>query len=286
VGDFMTFSEYFNALYPYLANGATRLPFFDEMIGHFIYKETQENCELLNCKLDTKRRYIQEKDPNKIKPEYARYMYAKHNPSGYQSWLNKKMYDQDTFIEVEDWLKSINIEFTDTSVACDDLLESIFFNIGYPNAPGDADIKIPEKNTEARAESSHLTEHDRELLKEFHIDFDSILEKFIMNGQAGAVFVGGLPAKIDDLYNDKWKDQATAFDDLSLQSEILGTIATLKELCSTLDPDSESTSGSSVRRLRMKLRNDYVKLHPDNYVNVFPYEAFVDDWDDGDEYEF
>ncbi|MGN0363977.1 MAG: hypothetical protein ACI4ET_14215 [Bilifractor sp.] len=286
MGDFMTFSEYFNALYPYLADGEPKLDFFDEMIDHFIYEDALASCKILDARPDTKRRYIQEEDPNKINLKYAQYLYAKHNPSRYQSWLNKKMYDQDTFIEIEDWLKSKNIEFTDTSVACDDLLESIFFNIGYPNAHGDADIKLPEKNMEGGAESSHLTEHDRELLKEFHIDFDSILEKFIMNGQAGAVFAGGLPAKIDALYNGKWKDQALAFDDLGLQAEILGTIATLKELCNILDPDCESTSGSSVRRLRMKLRNDYVKLHPDNYVNVFPYEAFIDDWDDGDEYEF
>lgn len=286
MGDFMTFSEYFNALYPYLADGEPKLDFFDEMIDHFIYEDALASCKILDARPDTKRRYIQEEDPNKINLKYAQYLYAKHNPSRYQSWLNKKMYDQDTFIEIEEWLKSKNIEFTDSSVACDDLLESIFFNIGYPNAHGDADIKLPEKNMEGGAESSHLTEHDRELLKGFHIDFDSILEKFIMNGQAGAVFVGGLPAKIDGLYNGKWKDQALAFDDLGLQSEILGTIATLKELCSTLDSDSESTSSSSVRRLRMKLRNDYVKLHPDNYVNIFPYEAFIDDWDDGDEYEF
>lgn len=286
MGDFMTFSEYFNALYPYLADGEPKLDFFDEMIDHFIYEDALASCKILDARPDTKRRYIQEEDPNKINLKYAQYLYAKHNPSRYQSWLNKKMYDQDTFIEIEDWLKSKNIEFTDSSVACDDLLESIFFNIGYPNAHGDVDIKLPEKNMEGGAESSHLTEHDRELLKEFHIDFDSILEKFIMNGQAGAVFAGGLPAKIDALYNGKWKDQALAFDDLGLQAEILGTIATLKELCNILDPDCESTSGSSVRRLRMKLRNDYVKLHPDNYVNVFPYEAFIDDWDDGDEYEF
>lgn len=282
----MTFSEYFNALYPYLADGEPKLDFFDEMIDHFIYEDALASCKILDARPDTKRRYIQEEDPNKINLKYAQYLYAKHNPSRYQSWLNKKMYDQDTFIEIEDWLKSKNIEFTDSSVACDDLLESIFFNIGYPNAHSDADIKLPEKNMEGGAESSHLTEHDRELLKEFHIDFDSILEKFIMNGQAGAVFAGGLPAKIDTLYNGKWKDQALAFDDLGLQAEILGTIATLKELCNILDPDCESTSGSSVRRLRMKLRNDYVKLHPDNYVNVFPYEAFIDDWDDGDENEF
>ena len=58
VGDFMTFAEYFNSLYPYLSDGEKPVVFFDAMIGHFIDEEAQEACVLLNCKLDTKRRYI------------------------------------------------------------------------------------------------------------------------------------------------------------------------------------------------------------------------------------
>ena len=51
-----------------------------------------------------------------------------------------------------------------------------------------------------------------------------------------------------------------------------------------LDPDSEST-GASVRRLRIKLRDNYVKLHPDSYAGLFPYDAFIDDWNEGNEFD-
>lgn len=279
----MMFSEYFNALYPYLAYGEEKVTLFDKMISNFIHEEDQDNCKILDCKPDTKRRYIQEGNSNKINPEYARYLYSKHNPQGYQKWLKDRLFQLETYDKVEEWLNLNKIEFNDVRFACDDLLESIFFNIGYPNAPGDTELKLPEKNTEGRLESSHLTENDRELLKDFHIDFDSMLEKFIMSDQTGVLLASGLQAKIDGLYKDKWKDQISAFDDLELQSEILSTIATLKELCRNLDPDSKSASGSSVHRLRTKLRNTYVKLHPDNYVDIFPYEVFIDDWNDGEE---
>ena len=60
----MTFSEYFNALYPYLSDGDKPADFFDSMIGHFIYEEAQESCDLLACKPDTKGRYIRKNNPN------------------------------------------------------------------------------------------------------------------------------------------------------------------------------------------------------------------------------
>ena len=105
----MTFSEYFNALYPYLSDGDKPVAFFDAMIGHFIYEEAQEACKLLSSQPDTKRRYVQQNNPNKIKPDYAQYMYSKHNPQGYQKWLNDRMYEQDTYDRIEDWLKNKDI---------------------------------------------------------------------------------------------------------------------------------------------------------------------------------
>ena len=70
-----------------------------------------------------------------------------------------------------------------------------------------------------------------------------------------------------------------------MQSDIIGTIATLQDFCKALNPDSEATPGSSVRRLRIKLRDNYVKLHPDNYAGLFPYDAFIDDWNDENDFD-
>ena len=112
-------------------------------------------------------------------------------------------------------------------------------------------------------------------MKEFHIDFDSILEKCISSDQAEAWFSGRLITKINRFYHDKWKDKITGFEDIKLQSDILSTVATLQEFCKALDPDHESAPGASVRRLRIKLRDNYVKLHPDNYIT---WKNFLSTW--------
>lgn len=278
----MTFSEYFNALYPYLSDGHKPVDFFDSMIGSFIYEEAQEACELLNRPHDTKTRYIRKNNPNKIKPDYAQYAYSKHNPRGYREWLDTKMCAQDTHYKIEEWLNANDIEFYDVCAACDDLLENIFLNIAHPD---NSDVKLPEKGAKENTGSSHLTEHDKNLLKEFHIDFDSILEKCIASNQAEVWFTGSLATKVNNLYNEKWKDQISRFEDINLQSDILSTIATLQDFCKAMDPDDEFAPGSSVRRLRIKLRDNYVKLHPDSYAGLFPYDAFIDDWNDGEDYD-
>ena len=174
------------------------------------------------------------------------------------------------------------IEFYDVCAACDDLLETIFLGIAHPE---DSDVKLPEKDTADGADSSQLSENDRDLLKDFHIDFDSILEKCIASGQAEVWFTNSLAAKVNRLYNDKWKKQISRIVDIGLQSDILSTIATLQDFCKALNPDSESAIGSPVRKLRIKLRDNYVKLHPDNYAGLFPYDAFIDDWNEGNEFD-
>ena len=283
-GDFMTFSEYFNALYPYLSCDDKRLDILDGMIGHFIYEEAQESCELLNCAIDTKRRYIKETNPNKIKPEYARYAYSHHNSDGYIEWLNDRIYQTDSYDRIENWLTDCGIESDDCCVACDILLEDILFKIAFPNASDGPEVSIPDKSSADEDDSLKLSENDKKLLKEFHIDFDSILEKCISSDQAEAWFSGRLITKINRFYHDKWKDKITGFEDIKLQSDILSTVATLQEFCKALDPDHESAPGASVRRLRIKLRDNYVKLHPDNYSGIYPYDAFIDDWNDENDY--
>ena len=281
----MTFSEYFHALYPYLSDGEKQVDFFDAIIGHFIDEEAQEACDLLNCKPDTKRRYIKETDPNKIKPEYAKYVYSKHNSEGYINWINDKMYAADAYDKIDEWLTSSGIEFTDVCIACDTLLADIFFTIAYPNVSDGSEVKIPEKPAVENTDSQQLAQSDQKLLKEFHVDFDSLLEKCIASDQAEVWFTSTLTAKIDKLYYEKWKDRIPEFNDLGLQSDILSTIATLRDFCNALDPDSSSAPVTSVRRLRIKLRDNYVKIHPENYADMFPYDAFIDDWNDGNDFD-
>lgn len=282
MGDSMTFSEYFNGLYPYLSDGDKQVEFFDAMIGHFIHAEAQESCELLNCQLDTKRRYIKTGKPNKIKPEYAKYAYSQHSSDRYVNWLGKIMYEMDAYDKVDSWLETKGIEFNDECAACDTLLTDIFFYIAYPGAADGSEVELPKKAPGDGSKSLRLTENDMSLLKEFHIDFDSILEKCIRSDQSEVWFTRGLSRKIDRLYNEKWRDGIARFNNISLQSNILGTIAALQDFCNAMDPDSDLTPVTSVRRLRIKLRDCYVKIHPADYAGIFPYEAFIDDWNDFD----
>lgn len=281
----MTFSEYFNALYPYLTDGEKPLVFLDGMIGHFIYEEAQEGCKLLTGSGDTRRRYIQKKNPNPIKPEYAQYAHANHNSAGYIKWLDERMYQSDSYDRIEEWLTNSGIEFHDACAACDTLLADIFFKIAFPNVADSSEVKIPDKNLSGEDDSSHLSENDRNLLKDFHVDFDSILEKCIASDQAEVWFTGSLTTKVNGLYNEKWKDRVSTFEDIGLQSDILSTIATLQDFCKAMNPDIEVSPGISVRRLRIKLRDNYIKLHPDNYAGLFPYDAFIDDWNDENEFD-
>ena len=276
----MTFSEYFNAMYPYLADGEKPMVFLDGMIGHFIYEEAREGCKLLTGPSDTRRRYIQKKNPNPIKPEYAQYAHTNHYSAGYIKWLKDRMYQSDSYDRIEEWLTDSGIDFHDCSAACDALLEDILFSIAFPNVSDGSEVKIPEKSPSDEDGSSQLSENDRKLLKDFHIDFDNILEKCIASSQAEVWFTGNLASKVRNLYNEKWKDRLSGFEDIALQADILSTIALLQDFYRVLDPDSESTTGISVRKLRIKLRDYYVKLHPDSYAGIFPYEAFIDDWND------
>lgn len=277
----MTFSEYFNALYPYLADGDKPVDFFDKMIEHFIHAEALDACQLLDRPHDTKARYIKKSNPNKIKPDYAQYVYSKHNPQRFRKWLDDRMCALDIHYKIEEWLNDKDIEFYDVCAACDDLLENIFLNIACPE---DSGVKLPTKDMADGAVSSQLSKSDKTLLKDFHIDFDSILKKCIEGGQSEVWFTDSLSKKIDNLYSEKWKERIPGFEDLALQSDVLNTIATLQDFCKALDPDSEST-GASVRRLRIKLRDNYVKLHPDSYAGLFPYDAFIDDWNEGNEFD-
>ena len=276
----MNFSEYFNALHPYLSGGEKPTVFFDSMIGHFVYSEAEETCKLLNCQADTKSRYIRIKNPNKIKQEFAQDAFSQHNPERYKEWLNDRMFQLDTYDRIEEWLNENKIEFNDVCVACDNLLESILFKIGHPNVQDKSDVNLPKKNSTDNADSLQIIENDRALLRDFCIDYDSILEKCITNNQSEIWFTGRMSKKINHLYNDIWKDKLEEFKDLRIQADVLNTIATLREFSDALDPDNDSSTTLPVRKLREKLRGCYIKIHPDEYVDLLPYEAVIDDWND------
>ncbi len=278
----MTFSEYFNEMFQSLSDGEEdRLSFFDSMIGNFIDEDAQETCKLLDVKPDTKQKYIKLENPNKIKKDYARYVHTKHNPTRYREWLHKRMFQRDTFDIIEDWLNKYNIESTDVCCACDKLLEDIFGDIISINISKVPDIELPSAN--AKENTNCLTEKDRTILEDFHCDFDDILKECIKSAPSALLCISRQSKNFNSLLNNKWKKRITEFENIRLQSDILDTIATLQEFYDILNPDKKSNSFFSVRDLRTKLRNNYVKVHPDSYFEIFPYAAFIDDWNDGED---
>lgn len=142
------------------------------------------------------------------------------------------------------------------------------------------EIEIPDKSPSDDTLALQLSENDRTLLNDFNTDFDSTIEKCIADGQYEVLFTATLAANVNNLYDSKWKQLISQFEDISLQSIVLNTIATLQEFCRALDPNVASAPGPSVRKLKIRLRDNYVKLHPDSFAGIFPYDAFIDDWDD------
>lgn len=138
-------------------------------------------------------------------------------------------------------------------------------------------IELPE---EVPSTELPFTLEDNQLLQEFTYDYDEIMLTLIGDNYSTALIDMTLPCKIKDLYENKWSIKANDFIDLSLKSNafaLLGELNTLNNSLTSGSPVSHSLKGS-----RTKIRNLYVKLHPASFDNSYPYDAFIDDWNDGE----
>ena len=275
----MTFSEYFNGLYYPLKNEEKKAEFFDKMISHFIDEDACKDCTLLHVDLETKPRYVKENKPNPVKADNAKYLYAHRNFKRYTDWIYKRIADMEVYDVIEDWLSKNGIEFEDISDTCYKLLEDIFFNIGFPDNNGKA-INLPPTEEDSSESNSGWTERDNALVLDFNSDYDEVIQMCIGDRYAQEYLTGRLSKKINTLYNSKWKDKSAEIEDILLRSDVLAILGTLQELCDALNPNKDTKPGLSVRMIRTKLRNLYVKLHPTGYIGIYPYEAFIDDWNE------
>lgn len=144
------------------------------------------------------------------------------------------------------------------------------------SAIGTTSVQLPEK----QADESPYSSEDNLLLQEFTADYDEIMVVLIGENYAESLIDRTLPCKIKDLYETKWISKADAFADPSLKSYIFALLGELNNISNSLLVNSSSTPffGSA----RAKIRNLYVKLHPDQFAGAFPYDAFIDDWNDGE----
>lgn len=125
-------------------------------------------------------------------------------------------------------------------------------------------------------------ETDKVLLQEFTEDYDDLVLKCIGANYAEYIISEPVSKKIKDLYN-KWSTKADEFQSLSLKPSIWSLLGHLNELSEILDDDGTDSVGPDLHTIQLKLRNLYVKLHPDDYANSFLYDAIYDDWNQGED---
>jgi len=140
-------------------------------------------------------------------------------------------------------------------------------------------IEIPD---EQPSDESPYSPEDTALLQEFTADYDELMFTMIGENYGASLVDMSLPNKVQALYKTKWHTKADAFSNPTLKSYVFGLLGELNLLSSSIllgcgDP-------FSIKSTRTKIRNLYVKLHPDSFAKAFPYDAFIDDWDDGEFY--
>lgn len=146
---------------------------------------------------------------------------------------------------------------------------------GNDNA-GTTSVQLPEEQPNESLYSSE----DNSLLEEFTADYDEIMVILIGENYAASIIDMTLPCKIKDLYETKWMSKADTFADPSLKSYVFGLLGELNNISNSFLFDGSATP--FLGNARTKIRNLYVKLHPNQFTGAFPYDAFIDDWDDGE----
>lgn len=144
------------------------------------------------------------------------------------------------------------------------------------NVAGSTNVQLPEE----LADESPYSAEDNLLLEEFTADYDEIMAALIGENYAASLIDMTLPSKIKDLYETKWMSKANVFADPNLKSYVFGLLGELNNISNSFLVNGSVTT--SLGNARTKIRNLYVKLHPDQFAGAFPYDAFIDDWDDGE----
>lgn len=152
----------------------------------------------------------------------------------------------------------------------------------YPIPEDNTDINSLEIPSEQTTNESPYPLADNILLQEFTTDYDEIMLTLIGENYAMSLIDMTLPCRIKDLYDNKWISKVDTFANPILKSYVFGLLGELNAISKSFLDGSSATPllGSS----RTKIRNLYVKLHPQQFAEAFPYDAFIDDWHDGESY--
>ncbi len=140
-------------------------------------------------------------------------------------------------------------------------------------------IEIPD---EQPSDESPYSPEDAALLQEFTADYDEIMFTMIGDNYGASLVDMSLPNRVQVLYKTKWNTKADAFNNPTLKSYVFSLLGELIQLSNYLL--TAGTEPFFIKKTRTKIRNLYVKLHPNSFAEAFPYDAFIDDWDDGEFY--
>lgn len=181
------------------------------------------------------------------------------------------------------YLPNININNVGDEIA--ELFSTIIRNAAEtkrkkPASKKDTGTEFIELPEEQPSEEYPYSSEDKMLLQEFTTDYDEIMFTLIGENYAASLIDMTLPSKIQDLYKSKWSSKADDFLNPTLKSYVFGLLGELNSISNSFLTGNSTTP--FFKSARAKIRNLYVKLHPDRFAGSFPYDAFIDDWNDGE----
>lgn len=138
-------------------------------------------------------------------------------------------------------------------------------------------MELPEEMT---IDDIPYSSEDIQLLHDFTTDYDEIMTTMISENYGAFLIDMAITTKIESLYKTKWEQKSNDFSNLDLKSNVFALLSELNKLCNGFT--SSGNEPFFIRQSRTKIRNLYVKLHPDLFAGAFPYDAFIDDWDEGE----
>ena len=159
----------------------------------------------------------------------------------------------------------------------DDIIQIASSNQRRKSSNKDEAIEIP---SEQPTSNFPYKKEDKNLLAEFNSDYDQIILNLIGEKYTLYLIDMSIPTKVKELYETKWEEKSNDFKDPTLKSHIFGLLGTLNELSMSFMSSNSNTV--QIKTQRIKIRNLYVKLHPETYIKTFPYDVFIDDWNDGE----
>lgn len=272
----MTFSDFANLLHPIIGEGISTSDFARKILYVMV---GEKNFDIIEKKsTNTYKAYFNGRTPIN---SFASEICSKIEPENFVPYLESfgDAVGEKLCTIFEPYIKGIDTAnvYKEIAYYFDKIIEDAAIIKRKDSSNKDEPLDIPDEHT---SDNLPYLESDMELLKEFNNDYEEIMLTLI-NGNYTTYLVNmSMPNKIKKLYLKKWKEKANDFITPTLKSDIFGILGVLDELSTNFISCNSNTS--LITDQRIKVRNLYVKLHPEKYDNNIPYDIFLDDWNDNE----